>query len=421
MAQKGDLLSVREDIRVVDATIRDGGLCNNFEFPDEFVKALYKANVKAGVDYMEFGYKASKELFNEKDFGKWKFCNDDDIREIVGENNTDLKIAVMADVGRTDFKNDILPKNESPIDLVRIATYINTIPAAVEMIEDCAKKGYETTINIMAVSKARTEDIITALDILGKSPVNAFYIVDSYGALYPEEARKLAELYCSYGEKYGKSVGIHAHNNQQLAFANTIEAMTQGVSYLDATVDGMGRGAGNCALELLLGFLKNPKYKVDPILKMLEYTQQFRESGVKWGYDVPYMLTGQYIRQVHCSMRSAVILMLRKSMRTSSSRFVLTLPAAIPGTCIWQVVESPSIRMLARFRSAPSVWVCRIRSTISGSPQVTRWRWRSIRPVLMECRCVSSLTMPVRRPLTCMTPACSESWARTVSISQAGI
>ena len=257
MAQKGDLLSVREDIRVVDATIRDGGLCNNFEFPDEFVKALYNANVKAGVDYMEFGYKASKELFNEKEFGKWKFCNDDDIREVVGENNTDLKIAVMADVGRT-------------------------------------KKGYETTINIMAVSKARTEDIITALDILGKSPVNAFYIVDSYGALYPEEARKLAELYCSYGEKYGKSVGIHAHNNQQLAFANTIEAMTQGVSYLDATVDGMGRGAGNCALELLLGFLKNPKYKVDPILKMLEYTQQFRENGVKWGYDVPYMLTGQY-------------------------------------------------------------------------------------------------------------------------------
>ena len=98
MAQKGDLLSVREDIRVVDATIRDGGLCNNFEFPDEFVKALYKANVKAGVDYMEFGYKASKELFNEKDFGKWKFCNDDDIREVVGENNTDLKIAVMAEL-----------------------------------------------------------------------------------------------------------------------------------------------------------------------------------------------------------------------------------------------------------------------------------------------------------------------------------
>lgn len=294
MAQKGDLLSVRQDIRVVDATIRDGGLCNNFRFDDKFIKDLYQANVKAGVDYMEFGYKASKEIFNEDDFGKWKFCNDSDIRKIVGDNKTGLKIAVMADVGRTDFQQDIIPKKDSPIDLVRIATYINTIPAAVEMIENCAKKGYETTINIMAVSKANTDDIKTALDILGQSPVNAFYIVDSYGALYPEQSRKLANLYCGYADKYGKSVGIHAHNNQQLAFANTIEAMTQGVSYLDATVDGMGRGAGNCALELLLGFLKNPKYKVAPILKIIEeHTEKLKAEGVKWGYDIPYMLTGQ--------------------------------------------------------------------------------------------------------------------------------
>lgn len=295
MAKKGDLLSVRQDIRVVDATIRDGGLCNNFWFDDKFVKDLFNANVKAGVDYMEFGYKASKEIFDEKDFGKWKFCNDADIRKIVGDNKTKLKIAVMADVGRTDFEKDIIPKKDSPIDLIRIATYINTIPAAVEMIEDCAKKGYETSINIMAVSKANTEDIRTALEILGQSSVNTFYIVDSYGALYPEQARRLADIYCEIADKYKKNVGIHAHNNQQLAFANTIEAMTHCVSYLDATVDGMGRGAGNCPLELLLGFLKNPKYKVGPILKIIEeHTQKMKDDGVMWGYDIPYMLTGQY-------------------------------------------------------------------------------------------------------------------------------
>lgn len=295
MAQKGDLLSVRQDIRVVDATIRDGGLCNDFRFSDDFVKDLYKANIKAGVDYMEFGYKASKEIFNEENFGKWKFCNDSDIRKIVGDNKSKLKVAVMADVGRTDFEKDIIPKKDSPIDLIRIATYINAIPSAVEMIEYCSKMGYETTINIMAVSKARTEDIKAALNIFGQTPVSAFYIVDSYGSLYPEEARRLAEMYGETAEKFGKSVGIHAHNNQQLAFANTIEAMAFGASYLDATVDGMGRGAGNCALELLLGFLKNPKYKVNPIIKIIEeYTHKFRESGVKWGYDIPYMLTGQY-------------------------------------------------------------------------------------------------------------------------------
>ena len=88
-------------------------------------------------------------------------------------------------------------------------------------------------------------------------------------------------------------MGIHAHNNQQLAFANTTEAIIKGVSYLDATVSGLGRGCGNCPSELLLGFLKNPKYRINPLLKFVEqHIVPLRESGLKWGYDVPYLLTG---------------------------------------------------------------------------------------------------------------------------------
>lgn len=87
---------------------------------------------------------------------------------------------------------------------------------------------------------------------------------------------------------------MHAHNNQQLAFANTIEALSLGVNYLDATVSGMGRGAGNCYMELLLGFLKNPKYNLIPLLDFIEgHIQKLRDDGVVWGYDVPYLLTGR--------------------------------------------------------------------------------------------------------------------------------
>ena len=100
MAQKGDLLTFRPDIKVLDATIRDGGLVNDFYFTDEFIKNLYEANVKAGVDYMEFGYRADKDMFDVDKFGKWKFATDEAIREVVGENNTELKLAIMADVGR---------------------------------------------------------------------------------------------------------------------------------------------------------------------------------------------------------------------------------------------------------------------------------------------------------------------------------
>ena len=290
---KRTLMSYAPDIKVVDCTLRDGGLVNDFFFTDEFVKDLYQANIKAGVDYMEFGYKASKDMFDVKKFGKWKFCDDKDIRAVVGDNKTDMKIAVMADVGRCDFKRDILPKKDSPVDLVRVATYINTIPAAIEMIEDCTKKGYETTVNIMAISKSNEVDIDAALELLCQSSVGTIYLVDSYGSLYPEQVRRLSEKYLEVADKYGKKVGIHAHNNQQLAFANTTEAVIKGVSYLDATVSSLGRGCGNCPSELLLGFLKNPKYNINPILRFIEkHIVPLRESGLKWGYDVPYLLTG---------------------------------------------------------------------------------------------------------------------------------
>ena len=293
MKEIASLMAYRPGVKVVDATLRDGGLVNDFYFSDEFVKALYLANLRAGVDYMEFGYKASKEMFDVNKFGKWKFCSDEDIRGIVGENATDLKIAVMADVGRCDYKTDILKREESPIDLIRVATYLNTIPAAVDMIEDAANKGYEVSCNIMAISNTREGDLKVALDILGQAPVDVFYIVDSYAAMYPEQIARLTDTYMEFANKYGKKVGIHAHNNQQLAFANTIEAVGDGVDWLDATYGSMGRGAGNCAMELLLGFLKNPKYNVYPAIQFVDkYINQLKREGVVWGYDLQYLMTG---------------------------------------------------------------------------------------------------------------------------------
>ncbi len=245
------------------------------------------------MDYMEFGYKASKEIFDPKNFGKWKFCDEKDIRAIVGDNKTDMKISVMADVGRTDFKKDILNKKDSVIDMIRVATYINTIPAAIEMIEDAHKKGYETTVNIMAVSKVHDSDLDAGLELLAQSNVDVIYLVDSFGAFYPEQIERLTKRYMAVGEKYNKKIGIHAHNNQQLAFANTIESLSRGTSFLDATVSGMGRGAGNCYMELLLSFLKNPKYNKVAIMNFVEkHMNKLKAEGVVWGYDIPYLLTG---------------------------------------------------------------------------------------------------------------------------------
>ena len=285
MKEISKLMDYRPDIKVVDATLRDGGLVNDFHFTDDFVKALYTANLRAGVDYMEFGYRGDKELFDESKFGPCKFCDDEYVRSIVGENNTDLKLAVMADVGRCNYKNDIHDRSESPIDLIRVATYLHQMPTAIDMIEDAKSKGYEVSCNIMAISTAQEADLKVALELLGKSPVDAIF--------YPEQIARIAALYNEFAEKYNKKLGIHAHNNQQLAFANTIEAVGDGVDWLDATYAGMGRGAGNCAMELLLGFLKNPKYNVYPVIRFIEdQMPAVREAGAVWGYDFQYLMTG---------------------------------------------------------------------------------------------------------------------------------
>jgi 4-hydroxy 2-oxovalerate aldolase len=93
-------------------------------------------------------------------------------------------------------------------------------------------------------------------------------------------------------EGTGKHVGIHAHNNMQLGYANTIEALIVGANRLDATIAGLGRGAGNCPLELLLAFLKNPKFHLRPVIACIEKEFLPLRQKMDWGYSIPYMITG---------------------------------------------------------------------------------------------------------------------------------
>lgn len=288
----GRWVSYRPEIKVLDCTIRDGGLMNNHQFDDSIVKAVYEACVQAGVDYMEIGYKASRKHIVAGEYGCWKYCLEDDIRRIVGDNPTSLKLSVMADAERTDYKEDIPPKKESVIDMVRVAAYINQIPLAMDMVKDAHDKGYETTINLMSVSTVPERELDEALELLAESEADVIYLVDSFGALYSEQVHYLVKKYLRYAKPAGKEVGVHMHNNLQLAYANTIEGIIMGANYLDATMAGLGRGAGNCQMELLIGFLHNPKYKLRPILNCVQnYIEPLREK-LQWGFDLPYMITG---------------------------------------------------------------------------------------------------------------------------------
>jgi 4-hydroxy 2-oxovalerate aldolase len=296
-------VSYRPEIKVLDCTIRDGGLMNNNQFEDAVVRGVYQACIESGIDYMEIGYKGSKKLFSASKYGPWRFCDEEDMRRIIGDKNPKLKISVMADAEKCDYKTDLLPRNKSVIDLVRVACYIHQIPLALDMIKDATDKGYETTLNIMALSTIQEHELNATLELLADCNTQAVYVVDSFGHFYGEEVRYLCNKYLSYLKPSGKEVGIHAHNNMQLGFSNTIEAIVQGANFIDATFAGLGRGAGNCPMELLLGFLHNPKYKMRPVLDCIQQHIEPLRAKLGWGFDYPYMLTGLYNRHPESAIK----------------------------------------------------------------------------------------------------------------------
>lgn len=277
----------RPQIKVLDCTIRDGGLMNNWAFSKEMVREVFQGLTDAGVDYIELGYRADKKQFSPKESGPWRFCDEEDLREVAFK--CDTKISVMCDVGRTDYST-ILPSDQSIVSMYRVATYVKEIDKAIHMIRHIKEMGYEVTCNIMAVSTNLEPDLDEALEQLADTPVDVVYLVDSFGYFYSEQIHYLADKYRA--KLPGKELGIHCHNNQQLAFANTIEGIIKNINYVDGSIYGMGRAGGNCTTELLLSFLKNPKFRLGPVLALAEKYFMKMQTELKWGYELPYMLTG---------------------------------------------------------------------------------------------------------------------------------
>jgi 4-hydroxy 2-oxovalerate aldolase len=281
----------RPEIKVVDCTIRDGGLTNNSYFTLDTVRAVYRAIVESGVDYVELGYRNNREMLAGEDFGPWRFCDEKQLRNVTdGIDARGTKLSVMMDSHKASA-DDIDEKDKSVVDMIRVATYVKDVDKAIALANIANQRGYESAINIMAISTEGGPRLDEALQqIEEETKVAAVYIVDSFGALYSEEVHYLVERYKMFIKT--KEVGVHFHNNQQLAFANTIEGVIKGANFLDGTLYGLGRAAGNCPLELLLGFLKNPRYKLLPLLEVIGSKIIPLKDSIEWGYNIPFMIAG---------------------------------------------------------------------------------------------------------------------------------
>ncbi|MFC1805327.1 hypothetical protein ACFLZ3_05850, partial [Candidatus Omnitrophota bacterium] len=201
------------------------------------------------------------------------------------------QIALMVDYGKFDL-GDLGPRDEELVELIRIAVHKNKVEEAVKLSEKIKEKGYKVSINLVGYSNYTDSERRDRVSLLKDADIDYLYMVDSYGSILANQIEGLLEPLL---ELPGKKIGFHAHNNLQMAFANTLEAIRCGVSIIDTSVYGMGRGAGNLPSEVILSYMEllNPdKFNVTPVLNLINrYFIEFQRQG-HWGYQLPYMISG---------------------------------------------------------------------------------------------------------------------------------
>jgi len=278
--------------KILDCTIRDGGYVNNWEFDKKLVREVYRALSKSGVEYVEIGFRGTEKHFDRNKYGLWRFTPEEHIREAT-DNIVGAKLALMADYGKIESE-DFCEAKESVVDLVRIAVHKNNLKGAISLLEQIKEKGYDVSLNVMGYANYSENERKGLIGMLKSAELDYVCIADSYGSLIPDQIMPLFEPLLNIPDI---KVGFHPHNSLQMAFANSLEAIRCGVHIIDSTIYGMGRAAGNLPTEIIISFLEkhgSDRYNSIPVLNVIDSYFASMHSGNKWGYQLPYMLSGMF-------------------------------------------------------------------------------------------------------------------------------
>lgn len=275
-------------MKILDCTIRDGGYYTNWDFPQKSVDTYLNAFNDLPIEYLEIGYR-SKPLKGY--LGKYFYCPLTVLKDLKTKTNKKLVIILNEkDVRSEDVEELLLPVKDY-ITMVRMAIDPKNFKRALLLAHKVKELGFEVAFNVMYMSTWKEEKEFLELIPRVDGVVDYFYMVDSFGGVYPKDVKEIISLVRS---KTNVKLGFHAHNNLEMALANTLTAIDEGVDIVDATITGMGRGAGNLKTELLLTVLQSQsKLSVDynALSKVVdEFT--IMQKAYDWGTNLAYMVSG---------------------------------------------------------------------------------------------------------------------------------
>jgi 4-hydroxy 2-oxovalerate aldolase len=286
---------MEKQIKLLDCTLRDGGYYNNWQFETKDANRYLKQVYTAGIDVVEIGF-----YFFEKDknYGKFAFVDSNVVKHLVKSKKT--KLAVM--INGSDFLkikdnyksflNKVFKKKELDFSIIRIASHYRDVPKLIKYIKHLKFLRYNICFNLMQINNVKKIELKRCLKKLNSSnSVDVFYFADSFGNLKPKNIRDICK---TIKEHWKKEIGIHSHDNCGLALKNSVQAYKSGVTWIDGTIQGMGRGAGNAKTESLLKYFSKYNYKLASIKNISNKYFYDLKKKYKWGKSNYYKIAAKY-------------------------------------------------------------------------------------------------------------------------------
>lgn len=276
--------------KILDCTLRDGGYYTNWDFSQELVKSYTTTVSQLPVAYLEVGY---RNLPHPDYFGEFFYLPESSLAQFSQAAEAGLKLAIMMDEKKYTPQEvpSLLKRCQGSVHLVRMTVRPSKIDEGIALAKAVKSLGFEVALNMMYLSKMR-EDLSSLLKFKDHGDsIDYLYLVDSYGACFPAQIKAAFEFAKA---NLPMKIGFHGHDNIGLAFVNTLTALEAGADIVDATILGMGRGAGNLRTELITAYLSKSENKpvdLSSLADLLEHFQVMKDEH-RWGPELPYIISG---------------------------------------------------------------------------------------------------------------------------------
>ena len=280
-------------IKILDCTLRDGGYVNEWAFGVKESQGITELVSKSGVEFVEVGFIGP----HQDQEGVVRFSSMAELMKVFGNVDRSAKLSAMTYA--EGYSVDNFPdRTDSMVEMIRVIFWKRNLEEGVEYCRKLVNKGYQVGVQLARTEQYDLSEIGDIVKMFNDVHPYAVYVVDSFGTFDREKLLRYSEIY-DRSLAMDIRFGFHAHNNMQQAFTNAVTFCEQGLDHdliLDASVLGIGRGAGNLNIELFMYYLnaKGYQFNLEPICKTASRYIEPIKSKIKkseiWGYSYPYFL-----------------------------------------------------------------------------------------------------------------------------------